>query len=316
MRAAVLAALGGVPSAGEAPEPAAVPGRTLVSVRVGPLNPVDLAIASGAFYAHQPSLPYVPGVEGVGEVVASDSFAAGTRVWFESGPAGGALAELAAVDDESVVPLPAELELERAAIGNSGLAAWLALERAGLGAGDTVLVLGATGIVGAIATQLARRFGAGRVLAAGRDEERLARVARYADATVRLDADAGARRRALEQAAGGHGFDVIFDLLWGEPAMEAVALAAPGARWAQVGHGAGAVAELPAAALRSRSVRLEGLAVFSAPRERKRAAYAELAKALAGGEVEVPVRVAPLAEIEAAWARQAASVGTKQLLRI
>jgi len=252
----------------------------------------------------------------VGEVLASERFAAGTRVWFESGPRGGALAELALVEDEAVVPLPDGLEPERAAIGNSGLAAWLALERAEVRPGDTVLVLGATGVVGGIAAQLARRLGAGRVVAAGRDEERLARVASFADATVRVEGSPETLRGEFERAAGEHGFDLIFDLLWGEPACAAAALAAPGARWIQVGNGSGPVAEVAAATLRSKSARLEGFALFSVPLERKRDAYAELARTLAAGGLEVPAEAAPLAEIEAAWARQAGSSAGKQLLRI
>ena len=78
-------------------------GDVVVDVTAAPLNPVDLSIASGRFYAGPPNTPYVPGVEGVGR--AAD----GTRYWFETGAGylgDGSMAERALVRPERAIELP------------------------------------------------------------------------------------------------------------------------------------------------------------------------------------------------------------------
>ena len=102
-----------------------------------------------------------------------------------------------------------------AALGNTGLGAWLALAwRSGLQPGETVLVLGATGACGSVAVQAAKLLGAGRVVAAARASERLERLLdRGADAVVELDAHDDLPA-ALRDAAGGD-VHVTVDTLWG-----------------------------------------------------------------------------------------------------
>lgn len=105
-----------------------------------------------------------------------------------------------------------------ASLGNSGQAAWLALEwRAKEHPGETVLVLGASGALGRVAIQAARLLGAGRVVGADRNADRLASIAALGcDATVVLgdDSDGDHLPAELLQAAQG-GADVVIDLLWG-----------------------------------------------------------------------------------------------------
>lgn len=82
----------------------------------------------------------------------------------------GAFAARVLIADEDTTPLPDGLDpVLAAAVGNSGVAAYMALETAGLRAGDTVLVLGATGAVGQLAVQIAHNRGARQVVAVGRD---------------------------------------------------------------------------------------------------------------------------------------------------
>ena len=145
-----------------------------MSVHAAPINPVDLSIASGRFYAGAPLLPYVPGTEGVGEVLESDGLAQGARVRFEGA---GAMAERVVVAEASCVEIPQIDDALAAGLGVAGLAAWLALEwRAELAPGETVLVLGASGAVGQVAIQSARALQAGRIVAAARSEEGLERA--------------------------------------------------------------------------------------------------------------------------------------------
>lgn len=120
-----------------------------------------------------------------------------------------------------------------AGLGNTGLAAWLALDwRARLKPGEHVLVLAASGALGSVAVQAARLLGAGRVVAADRSPERPGHID-TADAKVLLDdsPDLDARLRAASPA----GYDVIIDPLWGAPAAAAMRSAALGCRHIQLG---------------------------------------------------------------------------------
>ncbi|HVS28410.1 MAG TPA: zinc-binding dehydrogenase, partial [Solirubrobacteraceae bacterium] len=244
MRAALVEQYGRPPVIGELAEPQRGQGQVLVELIAAPLNPVDLRIASGSFSRGSPPLPYVPGVEGVGRVVEGDRLALGERVYFGGG---GALAERVAIAQDATVSLPEGLEEALAAsLGVAGLAAWLALEwRAKLAPGENVLVLGASGAVGQIAVQAARVLKAGRVVAAGRNPAALERALELgADATVALSGDREAFARSLREAAGGDGYDVVVDPLWGDPAAAALDAVKAYGRLVQVGESAGAEATL------------------------------------------------------------------------
>src|SRR5271155_2051774 len=185
MRAAVLQAYG-VPSPDQFEEPSAGLDQAVVEVLAAGLNPVDVAICAGRFYAGKPPLPSVAGREGVGMLD-------GKRVYFDAPIAPfGSMAERALVDPSSTYPVPDGLDEGVAvALGISGLAAWLALTwRAELQPGEHVLVLGASGVLGQIAVQAAKLLGAARVVAAARSAEGLERcLALGADAAVGLDQD-------------------------------------------------------------------------------------------------------------------------------
>src|SRR5271163_645609 len=182
MKAAVLHEYG-VPRAEDFEDPSAGPGQALVEVLAAGLNPVDVAICAGRFYAGRPPLPSVAGREGVGMLD-------GARVYFDAPIVPfGSMAERALVDPDSTYPVPDGLDDGVAvALGISGLAAWLALTwRAKLQPGEHVLVLGASGVLGQIAVQAAKLLGAARVVAAARSAEGLERcLALGADAAIRL----------------------------------------------------------------------------------------------------------------------------------
>ena len=81
--AAIIDAPGAEPHVGAIPLPARVAGTTLLQVLAAPLNPLDLAIASGAFHSARYEVPYAPGSECAGTVLESDRYAAGARVYAE-----------------------------------------------------------------------------------------------------------------------------------------------------------------------------------------------------------------------------------------
>jgi len=308
MRAAVLHEYG-VPSADEFEEPSAGPEQAVVEVLAAGLNPVDVAICAGSFYAGKPPLPSVAGREGVGTLD-------GARVYFDAPIAPfGSMAERALVDPRSTYPVPDEVEDGVAvALGISGLAAWLALTwRAELKEGEHVLVLAASGVLGQIAVQAAKLLGAGRVVAAARSPEGLARCMELgADASVRLD-EPGDLSAAMAQAGEGR-IDVVLDPLWGEPLVAALGAASFGARVVQIGAGAGAEATIPSAAIRGKMLVLMGHTNFAAPPEVKREAYARMADAAARDEIEVDVDPLGLDQVGEAWRRLAAGSHRKIVL--
>lgn len=308
MRAAVLHEYG-VPSHGEFAEPTPSNDRVVVEVAAAGVNPFDVLLSSGTFYVKPAALPCVVGLDGVGRL--SD----GRRVYFENTVAPfGSAAERTLVESSSLVDLPEGVDDEvAAALGNAGLAAWLSLEwGAELSAGDTVLILGATGTVGSLAVQIAKLLGAERVIAAGRSTKRLGRAMEHgADACIGLtDPDFASRLAEL----AGDGVDVVLDLVWGSPVASALSSTASGARVVQVGNLAGVEASLNAAVLRSKALTIKGYANYNVPREERHAAYRKLAEHAAAGRIQVEVARVPLEDVSIAWERQSAGVAHKQIL--
>jgi NADPH:quinone reductase len=316
MRAAVIEATGKPPVLrGDLPEPERGEGRSLFQVLAAPLNPVDLSIAAGRFYAGDPQTPYVPGNEAVACVIEGHSLEPGTRAWIQA-PAGygsdGALAERVAAHETAAVPIDSELDdATAAALGVAGVTAWLAVEwRGRLSEGETVLVLGATGPVGRIALQAAKLLGAGRVVAAGRDEQALSELG--AHASVALEGS-GEDAEKLREATGG-GADLTIDPLWGEPAAAAVSAAAHGGRIVQLGQTAGPEATLRSGDVRGKMLSILGFPLAAAPREVRAEAYRRLLEHAGAGEIHVDVETMPLEQVAEAWERQAAHPRAKLVL--
>jgi NADPH2:quinone reductase len=276
------------------------------------LNPLDLAVAAGRFYGGHPPLPYVPGCEAVGRLD-------GERVYLFGEGRGtrqdGFLLERTDFPRELAVPVPAALDDAAAATaGIAGIAGWLPLsERAPVRDDDRVLVLGATGTVGSLTVQVARLLGAQRVVAAGRDRERLERArALGADETVSLEDDGLAAR--LREASGGEGPTLVVDALWGEPLQAAVEAAAPRARIVHVGQSAGPHATLASAAVRGKRLSILGHSNFAlSPAEQGRA-YREVAEHMAAGRLTIDIETFSLDEVAAAWSAQAS--GAKAVVHV
>ena len=262
----------------------------------------------------------MPGVEGAGRVVESDRLAPGTRVRFE--PAAlpgfgrhGTLAELAAIEEDSLVELPDAVDdAHAAALGVVGITAALALDRARLEGGERVLVLGATGAVGQASLQLARARGAGRIVAAGRARDGLARALELgADGAVRLEGEDLAEK--FREAAGGD-LDVVVDPLWGDPAMAALSVLAEHGRLVNVGQTAGADVRVPLDRVRNRQGAIHAISSGWTPLPEKAAVYRSLLDEVAAGRLAIDHDVLPLDEVAGAWERQADSPHRKLVIRI
>jgi NADPH:quinone reductase-like Zn-dependent oxidoreductase len=310
LRAAVLHTPGSTPRYDEHPDPRSEPGRSLVRVTAAPVVPLDLLCASGTSYFGRPTVPYVPGVQGVGVVVRSDTVPAGTRVWFATSagmaPGDGSLGELCSVQDADVVPLDSPLpDHEVAALGLSAVAAWMALTwRARFRAGDRVLVLGAGGAVGQVAVGAARLLGASSVVAVCRSTTARERArAAGADAVVESSDDADELAARL-QAAGCRDVDVVVDPVFGAPATAAASLLAAGGRLVNIGAAAGDRAAFSSAALRSRSAEVLGYTNNALTPDQRNQALRTVVDHAAEGRLGVVHDVQPLSEVEAAWRRQ------------
>ncbi len=298
MRAAILNELGATPRLGDFEAPSAQDDAMVVDVVAAGLNPVDLTIASGRFYAIVPPVPSVVGREGVGRDPD------GQRGYFPfCVPPFGSLAERALVLRQGFVPLPDDVDAGAAVgVGTAGLAAWIPLTRvARLSEGEKILVLGASGAVGQLAVQLARILGAGRIVAAARSES-----GRSLAMALGADAATGLTPEELTNAADG-GYDVVLDMLWGEPALAALGAIAPWGRMVQVGHAAGSTATVPAAALRSRCASVTGYTTGLVEPPTVRAAYLELIDHIRRGQLTVNVERYALEDAPDAWVRQAQS---------
>src|SRR5437667_10758423 len=178
------------------PIPSRGPGQALVHVTAAPISPLDLLCASGTSYFGAPRLPYIPGVQGIGIVMEADILMPGQRIWFscDAGmkPGDGSMALYCVIDESSALVLPDQVDDDlAAALGLSAIAAWMALTwRGHLQPGEQVLVLGASGAVGQVAVQAAKLLGAGRIIAASRDEAARTRALTHgADALVDLTGD-------------------------------------------------------------------------------------------------------------------------------
>ena len=322
MRAALIREIDGLPEPAEIDAPERDEGRALVEIHAVPLNPIDIALASGKHYLGPPKTPYVPGSEGVGTVVEADSLEPGTRVYISDDGLGGrgrdgTLAELATVLEAEAQGLPDEISDDlAAACGTAGLAGWLPVcWRAGVGAADRVLVLGGTGTVGLAAVQAARLKGVERVVAAGRRPAGLeAAKEAGADAVVHLDEPELAA--AFKEACGGEGPTVVIDPLWGEPLAAALEAAAQGARVVQIGQSAGPTATLASGVVRGKQLEIYGYSNFVVPPEVRREAYAELVAHAAGGEIRFPIEDYPLDRVAEAWKRQADGPGAKLVVHL
>jgi NADPH:quinone reductase len=246
MRAAVISERGAPPVVGEFGEPEALEGAVLIDVDTAGLGGWDVLGA----YRLGVEYPCVIRGEGVGR--SPD----GRRVYFgeRSVLPFGAWAERTLVPAAEVWAVPDDTDDKTAiSLGIAATGAIVPLENAKIQKGENVLVLGATGTLGQIALQLARRLGAGCVVAAARSAPALEslKARGLADAAVQLGGSDDVA--ALKDASNG-GFDVVLDLVCGPPLLSALKATRWGARIMTIGTGAGRQIQLDIADLLFRTL--------------------------------------------------------------
>jgi NADPH:quinone reductase-like Zn-dependent oxidoreductase len=291
MRAAIINSIGDVPAVGEFASPAAGVGEVVVDITLAGLNPVDRLRAEGYEYLGVVP-PFVAGREGVGVLN-------GKRVYFHAAVEPyGSFASQALVSTDEILTIPADLTDEQAIpLGIAGLTAWVSLTHdAKMLGGERVLVTGATGMVGQIATQGAKLLGASYVVAAGRHEPTLTSLLdRGADEIVVLGDDPGPAIAAV----AGDGFDVVVDCVFGPPFVAALNATAPEARVVVVGLMAGTNVNLEFFSLFRR--RISGLNLGSVSNADRQRAFDEMAAHTVAGRLRVDSERYELDQVSTAW---------------
>lgn len=307
VKAAIVNEVGKPPVYGDFrnPEPAA--GKHVVRVTAAALTQLTKGRASGTHYTSDGSLPFVPGVDGVG--VRED----GKRVYFALPEKPfGAMGEQCLVDASHQFELPDGLDdVAAAAMANPGMSSWAALvERAHFGKGEAVLVNGATGAAGRMAIQIAKHLGASKVVATGRRTETFDELRELgADVTIPLTTDRGTLEAACKEQFRD-GIDVVLDYLWGpsaETLITAIAKASPSrlpVRFVQIGSLGGATLAMPAAALRASGLVLMGSGFGSVSLEKLLRSIHGVMEAAPSAGFRVASRTMPLAEVAQAWNAQ------------
>lgn len=322
MKAAVVNAWGAAPVYTDVPEPQPRDGAEVATVEASALTNITRGLMSGKHYASKEiQLPAIPGMDGIARL------ADGRRIYTGAVAPYGMMAERTLVNTHGAVEVPADVDaVTAAAIPNPGMSAWMALSyAAAVKPGNHILVLGATGVTGSMAVQLAGQvFGAAKVVVAGRDTDRLEwlRTAGAHDAIALRDGNLSARVAELHAERP---FDAVIDYLWGEPAEQTLAALAdshPAAhyhatRFVQNGSMAGPAFTLQASVLRSTGITLCGVGLGSVPPEvmleTRTEALPKLFAMVAAGDLQLRTQARPLSDVEQVWTAAGQS-GTRVVL--
>jgi NADPH:quinone reductase-like Zn-dependent oxidoreductase len=230
------------------------PGEALVEMRVAAVTSLDRTVLAGKL-SQQLQAPFVPGSEGAGVVLSSEQYPAGTEVVIRGGGVGvsrqGIWGQLAVVPDGSLHPVPDGLEPAAAvAMLSAALTAHTAVRLVGVVvAGETVVVTGATGLVGRLCAAVARAAGAGKVIGLARAGESVDVLSGLVDQIVRVD-ELGQVGRELQWC------DAAIDTVGGPVTSGVMSHITPGGRVVVLGYTAGEFATLDLHQLIGRDLRV------------------------------------------------------------
>jgi len=262
MKAAVIYKKGELPRYVDFPEPAAQKeDEIIVTVKAVAIKHLDKSKASGQHYSSENAKEKGRIIGGDGVCLLED----GTRVYAIG--VGGMMSEKAVIDKERWVKLPATLDdATAAALPNAVIGAAMGLRfKAEIQPGDVVLINGATGFTGRVAVQIAKHYGAKKVIATGRNQRSLNDLLTLgADEVISVMQDDVQFAAQLKATHAETPIDIVIDYLWGHTAeMTLASLKGDGSftnkiRYVSVGSMSGDLIQLSAANMRSANLQLTG----------------------------------------------------------
>lgn len=280
----------------------------LISVKASAVKNLDKMRASGKHYSTQNEAFAAKVVGGDGVGLLAD----GTRVYGIG--VSGMIAEKAIVEKNGIVKLPENInDATAAALPNAVMGSALALYfRAGLQKGETVLINGATGVTGKISVQIAKYYGAKKVIATGRNEQSLKELLSLgADEIISLKQDDETFVEQIKNAHQQNPVNVVIDYLWGHSA-ELILSALKGngsfshrTRFVTVGGMMSDTITLSSSILRSTDIQISGSGLGTWTREEVKLLITEILPEMfqlaANGKLKIETVNIPLKDIQDAW---------------
>ncbi|HVN16880.1 MAG TPA: zinc-binding alcohol dehydrogenase family protein [Anaerolineales bacterium] len=309
MKAAVLYQKDGLPQYTDFPEPVVRnENELLISVRAAAIKHIDKSRASGKHYSTYNDISQAKVIGGDGVGVLED----GARVYAVG--VSGMAAEKAVTEKIRMVPLPEGIDdAIAAALPNAVIGSAMGLRfRAGMKQGETVLINGATGFTGKIAVQIAKYYGAQKIIVTGRNEQSLQSLLTLgADEIVSIKQDDESfieRIKAIHEITP---IDVIIDYLWGHTAeLILSALKGTGSfthktRFVSIGSVTGDTIQLSAENLRSVDLQLSGSGLGSWTKDEVKKLFVEILPEMfqlaANKKLEVGTISVNIKDIEKLW---------------
>ncbi len=309
MKAAVVYKKGELPKYAEFPEPiTANENEVLISVKAVAITNLDKGIVSGQHYSSEND-------NSNGTVIGSDAIGLlenGTRVYARG--ISGTIAEKALVEKNRMVVLPEEIDdATAAAMPNAVAGSAMALRfRAGIKPGETVLINGATGFTGQMAIQIAKHYGAKKIIVTGRNEKTLQNLLELgADEIISLKQDDESFISQLKEIHKSTPIDIVLDYLWGHSAELILSILkgngnfTPKTRYVSVGSMSGDIIQLSASILRSVDLQLSGSGLGSWTKEEVKLLFSEILPEMfllaSQNKIKVNIEKVNLADIEKMW---------------
>ena len=320
MKAAVLHQLGTLPRFEDLPDP--IPQnetQVVIHVTAASVKNIDKMRAAGKHYANYTDFPTAVGLDGVGKLEN------GQRVYAMG--LTGMIAEKALIQQNNYILLPDTIDdATAAALPNALIGSAMAfVGRAKIKTGDIVLINGATGVTGKLAVQVAKQYGASKVIVTGRNPGSLAQLKELgADEIISLVQEEHLFIKQVKEIHHLTPIDIVIDYLWGRPVelllevfkSSGVSKFTHPVRIVTVGEMAGASIRLDSGILRSSAIELLGSGIGSLSQGDMRKYNTEVLPQmfhLAGeGKIKMDTVCVPLKDVESAWNKEMPS--TKRLV--
>ncbi|MFD1605107.1 zinc-binding alcohol dehydrogenase family protein [Flavobacterium artemisiae] len=309
MKAAVVYKKGELPKCGEFKDPiASNENEVLVTVKAVAITNLDKGKASGKHYSSEENNQngFIVGSDGIGVLEN------GTRVYARG--ISGTIAEKALVEKNRMVVLPDGIDdATAAAMPNAVAGSAMALRfRAEIKEGETVLINGATGFTGQMAIQIAKHYGAKKIIATGRNDKTLQSLLELgADEIISLKQDDESIISKLKEIHQSTPIDIVLDYLWGHSAELILSILkgngnfTPKTRYVSVGSMSGDFIQLSAQILRSVDLQLSGSGLGSWSKEEVKLLFSEILPEMfllaSQNKLKVNIETFDLTAIEKMW---------------